>query len=254
MSESLTFIKEYGAHQQGAVAAEVQGLTALRTALLQLTGARLRVPQILAQSDYQLQLERIYSCTPTQEDWVSAAQSLAEMHNVEQPSFGWQEDNFIGLNPQLNRWCDNWGAFFVEYRLKPQIGWIKERSLAQAFSEQLNNSATRLIKFLNARVTFPSLVHGDLWSGNLMHSQQGPWLIDPAVYCADAEVDVAMTKMFGGFPDIFYQTYRQIRPQPADADTLCSVYNLYHALNHLNLFGNSYLSDCQRGFALLEEL
>ena len=246
------FIKQTSSSQ--AASAEVSGLKALETLLQSLPQRSIAIPSVISQQGSRLELVHIDACRPSEMLWQSAGADLATLHNQPQPRFGWEQDNFIGLNPQLNRWSDNWGDFFVNFRLGPQLGWFAGSPNAQLYHSILERQRVRLIEYLNETVQHPSLVHGDLWSGNLLFDTNQPWLIDPAVYCADAEVDIAMTRMFGSFSASFYQTYRELRPAPTDIERRHQFYNLYHALNHANLFGGGYFQLCQQGFELLERL
>jgi len=125
---------------------------------------------------------------------------------------------------------------------------IKQSSLKKHFKQELTQYQQTLIDFLNANCEQASLVHGDLWSGNVLFDHHAVWLIDPAIYFGDREVDLAMTEMFGGFTDNFYRAYDKIYPRTAVYDQKKVLYNLYHYLNHYNLFGGAYLPACQAAF------
>jgi len=161
-------------------------------------------------------------------------------------------DNFIGLNYQKNIYLKNWGEFFCEYRLREQIKMLSNSFLRDEFSKILDNSI--LVDYLNENCASASLVHGDLWSGNVMFSQKGVYLIDLAVYYGDCEVDLAMTEMFGGFSSNFYEIYNKHLAISAEYSRKKVFYNLYHYLNHYNLFGNAYLKGCTQGFSLIKQL
>jgi fructosamine-3-kinase len=119
------------------------------------------------------------------------------------------------------------------------------------FEKVLNQRKENLINYLNETTTHPSLVHGDLWSGNYLCDSEKVYLIDPAVYFGDREVDLAMSEMFGGFSPAFYQAYDTAYPRSADYPHKKKIYNLYHYLNHYNLFGQSYLGPCRELFEIL---
>jgi fructosamine-3-kinase len=176
------------------------------------------------------------------------------MHALRQKAYGWGRDNYIGLSPQPNRWCDSWGEFFVRDRLGYQVSRIRDTGQRSRFQKVLDEYGGTLIDWLNAHCEHPSLLHGDLWNGNVLYGADGPWLIDPAVYCGDREADIAMTQMFGGFGDAFYRAYDAHYPRTAVYSTKRDVYNLYHYLNHYNLFGGGYLGGCQAGFAVVESV
>jgi fructosamine-3-kinase len=176
------------------------------------------------------------------------------MHALPQDAYGWGRDNYIGLSPQPNRWSDNWGEFFVQDRLGYQVSRIRDTGQRNRFQKVLDEHGGTLIDWLNAHCEHPSLLHGDLWNGNVLYGTDGPWLIDPAVYCGDREADIAMTQMFGGFGEAFYRAYDQHYPRTPVYGLKREVYNLYHYLNHYNLFGGGYLGGCQSGIAAIEEI
>lgn len=231
---------------------EAKGLQALRD-LQEQHG--ILIPKVLKASNTELQIEEIGSSTPTEENWKKLGQGLARLHTAgDFESFGYESDNFIGLNPQRNTPSQNWGEFFTDHRLQFQVEMIQDDPLRSQLFKTLKAKRLELIDFLNHHDPKPSLVHGDLWSGNIMFSEAGPWVIDPAVYYADREVDLAMTRMFGGFHPLFYNSYNEVAPLPEGNSERAILYNLYHYLNHYNLFGSSYLSGVQAGFALIEAL
>ncbi len=158
-------------------------------------------------------------------------------------AFGWPQDNFIGSGPQPNGWEAEWGRFFLQRRLAPQLELLARggRPLERAGS-LLEWAADRL----SGHRPDPALVHGDLWSGNAALCADGRGAIfDPAVHRGDREVDLAMARLFGGFPAAFFDGYNGEWPLPADQHRRVDLYNLYHLLNHANLFGGSYRSQCQ---------
>ncbi|MCR5586216.1 MAG: fructosamine kinase family protein [Lachnospiraceae bacterium] len=174
-------------------------------------------------------------------------QSLASMHNADTSSFvsrgkyGFDTNNFIGATKQLNRPKDSWTDFFRECRIEPQF------MMAEKYFDK--TSIKKIIKLLDKlpdlliEPKHPSLLHGDLWSGNYIVGSDGEaWLIDPAVYVGHAEADLAMTELFGRFPTAFYESYSFVNPIEPGYEDRRDLYNLYHMLNHLNLFGSSYHS------------
>lgn len=168
-------------------------------------------------------------------------QGLAMLHQQSsihhQENFGWGADGFIGLNPQIMGWNKSWGKCFVELRLTPQIEMAKQWNLS--FDQE--KFRTNLIKYLEKHNPIPSLVHGDLWNGNAaMHKNGKGILFDPATWWADREVDIAMTKLFGGFSQNFYESYESTWKLPEGHQERVAIYNLYHILNHANLFGGGY--------------
>jgi len=237
---------------QNALIKEAAGLDSLRQTLIDNGNAYLNIPQTLGVSETVLEMTTIDMRPASQAQMRRLGIGLAQLHQVKQLSYGLKEDNYIGLNPQINCLMDNWGAFFVEYRLRYQISLIKQSSLKKHFKQELTQYQQTLIDFLNANCEQASLVHGDLWSGNVLFDHNSVWLIDPAVYFGDREVDLAMTEMFGGFTDIFYRAYDEIYPRTAVYEQKKVLYNLYHYLNHYNLFGGAYLPACQAAFSRLK--
>jgi fructosamine-3-kinase len=162
---------------------------------------------------------------------------LARAHSRPGPRFGWHRDNYIGSSPQQNGWCDDWAEFWRERRLRPQL----ERAGLRA----------NLDRLLEGHKPQPSLLHGDLWSGNVGFTKDGPVVFDPAVYYGDREADLAMTELFGGFSREFYDAYQEVLPLDAGYEKRKHLYNLYHLLNHLNLFGGGYLGQVKSTLRLL---
>ncbi len=177
------------------------------------------------------------------------AQLVAKLHscvNETDKSFGWCEDNFIGLTPQPNTWLHNWKDFFIEYRIEPQFRLAEKNGFSGKIKSQKTSLFRAIETILADHTPKATLLHGDFWSGNYSFDQQGqPWIFDPASYYGDPETDIAMTELFGGFGLSFYRTYYKILPQKPGYDTRKSVYNLYHMFNHLNLFGSGYLPQVQ---------
>ena len=153
-------------------------------------------------------------------------------------NFGWGEEGFIGSNAQLKGWDNDWGKFFVNYRLVPQIQKAASWGIRV---EDYEGLLIDLSSYLNTHNPSVSLVHGDLWSGNCGNTKNGlGTLFDPASYWADREVDISMTKLFGGFSSSFYEGYEEIWPLDKYSNNRTKIYNLYHFLNHANIFGGSY--------------
>jgi protein-ribulosamine 3-kinase len=175
-------------------------------------------------------------------DWAAMARMLAKVHRSTSDRFGWQTDNWIGLPPQTNGWSDDWAAFFLEKRLQPQAA---KCGLLDALPD--------VRALLGGHRPRPSLLHGDLWSGNAGFTPEGPVIFDPAVYYGDREADLAMTALFGGFPGAFYAAYEAEWPLPDGYELRKNLYNLYHLLNHLNLFGSGYLGQVNATLRLLRD-
>jgi protein-ribulosamine 3-kinase len=173
---------------------------------------------------------------------LALGERLALQHRHAAASFGWHRDNTIGSTLQVNDWSESWVAFFRERRLRYQL----DLAARNGYSGRLQPQADLLLErsgelFTDYRPT-PSLLHGDLWGGNWAATGPGePVIFDPAVYYGDREADLAMTRLFGGFGSDFYAAYQATWPLDAGARTRCDLYNLYHVLNHANLFGDGYI-------------
>lgn len=164
------------------------------------------------------------------------------------PAYGLDHDNYIGSTPQYNEWKEDWVSFYQTQRLRPQIELAQRNGyLADQQRNKLERLVERLDTWLGTVARQPSLLHGDLWGGNVMTGPGGvPALIDPAVYYGDREADIAFTELFGGFGTRFYQAYQEAWPLEPGYTDRRDLYNLYHLLNHLNLFGMGYASDVDR--------
>lgn len=183
--------------------------------------------------------------------WETLGHQLADMHRagtedyVNGGKYGFLRDNYIGGSRQLNTPHASWISFFRDCRLEPQF-----RHAARYFNDGDFRKITRLLDHMEdflAEPEYPSFLHGDLWAGNVMTGNDGrAWLIDPAAYVGHAEADIAMTELFGGFPAAFYDAYREAGLLPRDYKERRGLYNLYHLLNHLNLFGGGYLSSVRQ--------
>lgn len=181
--------------------------------------------------------------------WAALGRQLAQMHrlSISDRGFGWHRDNTIGLTPQRNSWTEDWATFWAEQRIGPQL------RLAGAGRFLRGDRLLAAIPHLLVGYRpLASLVHGDLWSGNAAIDRNGePAIFDPAVYYGDREVDIAMTELFGSFPDAFYQGYESTWPLEEGYETRRDLYNLYHLLNHFNMFGGNYAEQADRLMAQL---
>jgi protein-ribulosamine 3-kinase len=208
----------------------------------------LRTPQVIHAEPGILVLECIAASAPQGDFMARFGAQFAALHRQQSTDFGFFENNYIGATPQLNYAgsARDWGAFYFDFRLLPQLRLAEQRGLATAeLSRGIATLETRLPGLLAGSEEPPCLLHGDLWSGNFMATTDNePCIIDPAVYYGHREADLAMTRLFGGFSREFYQAYEDTWPLPPGADRRLPLYQLYHILNHLNLFGSSYLSQC----------
>lgn len=166
--------------------------------------------------------------------------SLAALHRVPSGQFGWDIDNLIGSTPQINAPSKDWIEFWKVQRLGFQFDLARRNGCD--FGRRAEELMENLDAFFVGHKPSPSLLHGDLWRGNAGFDASGrPVLYDPAVYFGDREADIAMTELFGGFPREFYSAYIESFPLDPGYGTRKTLYNLYHVLNHLNLFGSGYL-------------
>ncbi len=223
-------------------AAEARGLAALRSAQQALV-----IPEVIAvaaaRSDCPgfLVLEWVEPGQPGKRFWENFGEGLAQLHRSVGSRYGFDQDNFIGRLPQDNRWEEDWITFFWQHRILPQVQGARQRGCWEATWDQwLDRLEARLPELL-PRHPPASLLHGDLWSGNFMVTADGrAALLDPAVYYGDRETDLAMTTLFGGFDPRFYAAYQAAWPLEPGYTERQALYNLYHLLNHLNHFGQSY--------------
>ena len=192
------------------------------------------------EKDSFLLLQYIEPKSPEKKDFVRLGTKLATLHNISQTSFGFTSDNYIGRLFQSNKSHLNWEDFYCYERLLPQLKLSKSKGLLSNNEIPEITGLLKVLKdmFCNAK---PSLLHGDLWSGNFIIATDGqPFLIDPAIYFGHHEVDIAMSKLFGGFDPYFYEAYQDYYPVDENYSARIDLHQLYYLLVHLNMFGNSY--------------
>ncbi|HSO27918.1 MAG TPA: fructosamine kinase family protein [Anaerolineales bacterium] len=231
-----TFFLKTNTHTpQDMFAREAEGLQALRGA----NGPRTPEPYLWG-ADFLL-LEDLNPAARQADYWLAFGRQLAALHACTADAFGFENDNYIGSTPQPNRRRADGYAFFANERLGFQARLAQRKGL---LSKEQAQAVYRLAEGLPEWIPEQpaSLIHGDLWSGNAIADEQGqPALIDPAAYYGWAEAELAMTALFGGFPAAFYDAYQEARPLQPGWRERFPLYNLYHLLNHLNLFGGGYL-------------
>jgi fructosamine-3-kinase len=234
------FVKLNRADQLDMFEAESQGLAELAAA------RAIRVPRPLctgtAGADAYIVLEHVdLGGRREAGGGVRAGRELAALHRTVRPRFGWDRDNTIGSTPQRNGEETDWVRFWRERRLGSQLALAARNG----YGGRLQARGERLLETFAALIDHdpvPSLLHGDLWGGNLGYDREGaPVIFDPAVYYGDREADLAMTELFDGFGEDFYAAYRDAWPLSHGYPVRRTLYNLYHILNHLNLFGGGYL-------------
>ncbi|MEK7324190.1 MAG: fructosamine kinase family protein [Chloroflexota bacterium] len=224
---------------------EAEGLTALAAP------NAIRVPKVLGVGPNFILQEFVepakgdrdcYSSQSGRPFWETLGEQLARLHLTASPRFGFPHDNYIGATPQINTWEDDGYTFFAEHRLRYQADLARRNRLLDSPNYQLLITFLPKLPFLIPPQP-PSLLHGDLWSGNLHTGPNGePVLIDPAAHYGWAEAELAMMTLFGSPPDSFFRAYESVRPLTPGYRDRFDLYNLYHLLNHLNLFGESYAS------------
>jgi len=179
-------------------------------------------------------------------------EQLAAMHRTTRSRFGWKRDNTIGSTPQVNTEHSDWISFWRAQRIGYQLRLAQSNGHGGALQRDGERLLERLPAFFDSYMPVPSLLHGDLWGGNAAALEGGePVIFDPAVYYGDREADLAMTELFSGFSPAFHSAYRSAWPLDAGYSTRRDLHNLYHVLNHLNLFGGSYLRQSQEMIARL---
>lgn len=238
------FVKRNNSPYSDWLIQEAKGLELLRQNLQGLSARLIQVPNVIEVSEQSMGLEQVILGAERDVFWRRLAQGLAGLHSVTSDEFGLGFDNYIGLTPQVNTLCSNWGRFFFESRLLCQANRIRSHRFRGQVQSVLEALADPIMGLLNDELVEPSLVHGDLWRGNVLcDEEQTPWLIDPACYFGDAETDLAMAELFGGFPQVFFDEYHRLRPRSATYEAKSLVYQLYHLMNHYNIFGDHYYGD-----------
>jgi protein-ribulosamine 3-kinase len=241
--QSVYFLKWNPAPLPGMFAAEARGLELMRAT------STVRVPAVYATAEAApgapafILLEYLQGSAPRGGGQEILGRQLAQMHLSPAPAqYGLDQDNYIGSTPQINAWESDWVTFYREHRLRYQME-LAARSgrLNGQRRAQLDQLLARLPELLGGLERRPALLHGDLWGGNVIPGPDGQLaLIDPAVYYGDREAEIAFTELFGGFSDAFYRAYQEVYPLDPGFSDRRDLYNLYHLLNHLNLFGEGY--------------
>src|SRR5690554_5649469 len=218
---------------------------ALGLKLLNSTKA-IKIPRVLAYGTADdtayLILEFIDSSVENSNFWENFGRQLAKLHQFSADYFGLDHDNYIGSLPQMNKKVDNWADFFIEQRLQAQLKLaIDSNRVESALLKDFDHLFSKIAAYLP--MENPSLLHGDLWSGNFMiDAQSSAVIMDPAVYFGHREMDIAMSSLFGGFHRHFYHAYNECFPMEVGWEERLDICNLYPLLVHLNLFGGGYLN------------
>lgn len=230
------FVKLNSATKARMFAAEALGLQALQASNTVL------IPGVIATGKAGSQAFLILEYLPLQgvrDDFIFG-QQLARMHQHTADQYGFESDNFIGATPQLNSWHDNWYEFFMTRRLQFQLDLLPVNGPNQALRDQWPDLIQACDKLFSSHAPKAALLHGDLWQGNVAQVGDEICLFDPATYYGDPEADLAMLELFGSPGQNFYRGYESISKVSAEYPKRRTFYNLYHVLNHSNLFGNSY--------------
>jgi fructosamine-3-kinase len=241
--EQTYFVKVNAPDRLPMFAAEAAGLAAIAET------DTIRVPEPLctgtAGGQSFIAMEYIALSGRSAQGAAEAGRQLAAMHRASRPDFGWDRNNTIGATPQENVSDPDWIAFWRERRL----GFQLDLAAQNGYRGRLQEQGRRLLAAFPALIDHapvPSLLHGDLWGGNIGFDRAGePVIFDPAVYYGDREADLAMTELFGGFGPDFYAAYQEAWPLDPGYRTRKTLYNLYHVLNHLSLFGSGYLGQAE---------
>ena len=240
-SGKVFFLKQLRGSGSGAFDAEERGLEELRKS------GTVNVPEVVCKGlDFLLLqwIEAGYSRSSSSMEMLG--RQFAELHRYRGKKFGFFDDNLLGDSPQSNKPSKegslNWAVFFVENRLEFQTSLaVKNGYVTPEMRNLMDNLIKKVPDLISGTEEEPSLLHGDLWSGNYLIDERGiPWLIDPAVYYGHREADLAMTSLFGGFSNTFYSAYKSAYPISQGYAEREPLYQLYHLLNHLNLFGTGY--------------
>lgn len=222
--------------------AEADGLDALRAA-----GARAPAVVCSGETDEEAFLVLEHLELRRSGDYAALGRVLAHLHAHRGDFFGWRRNNYIGATPQLNARASSWSDFWRDSRLLPQFELGRQRGFSTSLLRKGGHLLEAVPMLLAVRAPEASLLHGDLWAGNAGFLPGGePVLFDPAVYWGDREADLAMTELFGGFPPDFHSAYAATSAMDPGYPARKDLYNLYHVLNHANLFGGGYAAQAER--------
>lgn len=242
-SDATVFVKSASLQQAGLLSSEADGLQALAES------GCVRVPKVLGRGQFEvgegawLALEALELRPRDEVADRRLGQQLAALHACTGEQFGWRRNNYIGRMPQSNRPNSDWAVFFREQRLRPQIERLLTRFPERKLAPDAERVLARWSSICADHKPPPALLHGDLWAGNAASlADQQPVVYDPAVHFGDGECDLAMADLFGGFSRTFFAAYEQARPLPEGWQRRRAFYQLYHLLNHANLFAGAYVA------------
>lgn len=229
-------VKTHAHPPKGMFQAEARGLYALMQ-------AGVRVPEVVWASEEGLVLEYL---EPAEPDWERLARMLAALHRLRPPTYGWDDQVFLGSFELPSGTGEDWPTFWAEQRVRPllEATWAKIGSLGPRIEQSLSAPLP---------TEGPALLHGDLWSGNVYFTRGGPALLDPSVWWGERAVDLAMMELFGGFPAEFWRYYRGLYPIPPEVRRAIPAYQLFYLLAHVHFFGASYLRAVKRVLEQVEQ-
>lgn len=233
---NVFFVKLNSTHFDEMFAAEFEGLQALRSS----NSVRVPEPVVHGSTDDCAFLVTEFVPMDNRFSATQFGEQLAAMHSCTERHYGWHRDNTIGSTEQRNNWQSDWILFWREQRLGFQLQLAKQNGHNGRLPDLGARLAEKFSAFFAGYTPWASLLHGDLWSGNISGCDNAPVIYDPAVYYGDREADLAMTELFGGLPKVFYDAYNATMPLDNGYRIRKHLYNLYHILNHLNLFGGGY--------------
>lgn len=245
------FVKFNHANKQAMFATEAAGLQTLAKA----SAVRVPIPIACGVTGNRAYLIMEFIAMAGRGDrhaLVRLGEQLAKLHAHTATQFGWEFDNTIGATPQINSWCNDWVEFWREQRLGQQLLLARQNGIGTRLVRKGEALQVALPGLFSGYVPIASVLHGDLWGGNWGVTSAGdPVIFDPAVYFGDRETDIAMTELFGGFGEDFYAAYQASWPLDPGYKVRKQLYNLYHVLNHFNLFGGGYASQAE---AMIDQL
>ncbi len=236
------FIKTHHKKYYGMFCSEVASLQAIAETDC------ICVPKVICVGEFDQQsfLVLEYLQLTPRGDMALFARKLANLHLKTQPEFGFENHNFIGTTPQKNSWTKSWTDFFSKERISFQLELLKQKNLNRKTVKKFDMLQRKLPEFFKNYQPIPALLHGDLWQGNYAFDVEGkPIVYDPASYYGDHEADLAMLELFGQPGAEFFQRYSQIFPIDSGYFYRKPLYNLYHIMNHANLFGGSYFQQLE---------
>jgi len=220
------------------IEAELDGLLALQS----LDGISIPKIDTFDLVSGEISMDRIEG-TPTGDSFRLLGRMMAKLHQATKGPFGWKRDNYIGQLHQINRFESSWSIFWIKNRLEPQFKLALKKNLLGIDQITPMDSLEAILEEVITDKT-PCLIHGDFWRGNfLVDSHGNPYLIDPSIYIGVGGVDMAMSRLFGGFDQQFYKAYYEHRDIERHSEKELQVYQLYYLLVHLNMFGSAYLND-----------